>query len=482
LPGELQAVVSSTVHLPVTAVAGSYRDPSGQVLQNGERILRSVSLSYQEHFDKLVSSGLYDELTTLKLLVPHTEENPQEFGLRDCYKLLAPQKIDFLSYPYEWSFSQLKDAALLTLEIAKRSLSKDMVLKDASAYNVQFVGAQPIFIDTLSFEAFDEYRPWIAYRQFCEHFLAPLALMRLKDVQLGQLLKVMFDGIPLTLASKLLPKSSLLNFGLLTHIHLHAQAQKKAADAGVAPVSKHKTTKLQHEALLDNLRATVESLTNAQHSSAWSNYYQETNYSDAAFACKKDIVAHFVESVDPKTIWDLGANTGEFSEIAVKTGDRSCIAFDVDHDSVDFHYQRLHSANNNKILPLVLDLTNPTPGIGWLNKERQSVLDRGPADMALALALIHHLSIAHNWPLSHAAEFFASVCNWLVIEFVPRSDSQVCRMLASREDIFQNYNEDEFVRCFSAFFDVVGRRAVLDSDRHIFLMKNKRPVVTDTTT
>lgn len=458
---------------PVVAVAGSYRDPSGTVFEADGQIIRSVEKCYQRHFDLFMGSGLFDQLVSEGLLIPHVERDKQEFGLNEAYKVISPKRIEFLSYPYEWSFSQLKDAALLTLSIARKSLEKGLVLKDASAYNVQFVGARPIFIDTLSFEQFEPNRPWVAYKQFCEHFLAPLALMQCCDVQLGQMLKVFFDGIPLTLAAKLLPKATMLNFGLLTHIHLHAKTQKGNADARLGPASTGRTTSvLQLQALLENLESTIRGLKNPNATSAWSQYYDETNYSSTAFDTKQKLVADMVAKANPKSVWDLGANTGIFSRIAA-AAPASCIAFDVDHDSVDSHYQALKHQKVYGILPLVLDLTNPTPGVGWLNKERKSLIDRGPVDLSLALALIHHLSIAHNWPLAHSAQFFSTVTNWLLIEFVPKSDSQVKRLLASREDIFDKYNLDEFVLQYSKYFEVIDQRAIEGSERQLFLMRRK---------
>ena len=221
------------------STSGSFRDPSGFIFTVNDTLYRQVNHLYKEEYDLIMSSGLYDHLKKSKTLVAHQEvsldlsPDPQI-----AYKVIKPDPIAFISYPYEWCFSQLKEAAILTLAIAKRSLAYGMSLKDASAYNVQFKNGRAIFIDSLSFEKYIEGKPWIAYRQFCQHFLAPLALMAYRDVKMNQLLRTNIDGVPLDIASKLLPLRTRLNFGLLTHIHLHAKSQQRFADKALeGPIS-----------------------------------------------------------------------------------------------------------------------------------------------------------------------------------------------------------------------------------------------------
>ena len=206
-----------------------------------------------------------------------------------AFKIIQPERVPFISYPYEWSFSQLKDAALATLSIQKRALKLDMSLKDASAYNIQFVRGKATLIDTLSFEIYKEGEPWVAYRQFCQHFLAPLALMAYRDVRLSQLLRVYIDGVPLDLASELLPAKTRFNFGLLTHIHIHAGAQKKYSDKVVAP-RKGGMSKQAMTGLIESLESTIKKLTWKPAGTEWGDYYDNTNYSDSAFEHKKQLV------------------------------------------------------------------------------------------------------------------------------------------------------------------------------------------------
>ncbi|MGE5373519.1 MAG: SAM-dependent methyltransferase, partial [Bacteroidota bacterium] len=210
-------------------LSASFRDPSGFLFIREGVLYRQVNQKYAQEYARLMESGLYEKLVKARLLVPHVEVEGVQPESGECFRVIQPERVPFISYPYEWSFGQLKDAALASLSIQKRALKLGMSLKDASAYNIQFVHGKATLIDTLSFELYKEGQPWVAYRQFCQHFLAPLSLMALKDVRLSQLLRVYIDGIPLDLASELLPWRTQLNFGLMTHIHLHAGAQRKYA-------------------------------------------------------------------------------------------------------------------------------------------------------------------------------------------------------------------------------------------------------------
>ena len=241
-------------------VAGSFRDPSGFIFSKDGEVYRQINRAYREDYDQLVGSGLYEKLVRDGLLVPHTEVGIQHAVTEDAYKVVKPEQISLISYPYEWCFSQVKHAALLTLEIQTKAFDFGMSLKDCSAYNVQFRNGKLVFIDTLSFEKYREGQPWVAYRQFCQHFLAPLALMSCVDVRLHQLLRIYLDGIPLDLASRLLPSRTRINFGLLPHIHLHAKAQRRFADESIS--SERRTVgRMAFLGLVDSLRSAVEKLT-----------------------------------------------------------------------------------------------------------------------------------------------------------------------------------------------------------------------------
>ena len=455
-------------------VAASFRDPNGFIFKQNGTLYRQINQSYASEYSLLMESGLYAKLTKAGLLIPHEETDVPPVEPAQAFKVIQPEYVPFISYPYEWSFGLLKEAALTTLSIQKRALKAGMTLKDASAYNIQFVQGRAVLIDSLSFDIYHEGNPWDAYRQFCQHFLAPLALMAYADIRLNQLLRVYIDGVPLDLASRLLPFGSRLNFGLLTHLHLHARLQKQTATpTAQRSVSPGKMTKQSMLGLIENLQKTVKKLNWNPTGTEWGDYYNITNYSDKAFQHKQRLVSDWVAKVEPKMVWDLGANDGTFSRLASNKGILA-VSFDIDPAAVEQNYQQVKAKNEQNIIPLVLDLTNPSPSIGWNNRERDSFLDRAPADMVFALALIHHLAISNNVPLPQLADFFADAGRWLVIEFVPKSDSQVQKLLSSRKDIFTNYTRESFEEAFSGRFYIHEKVAVEESERFLYLMeKNK---------
>ena len=456
-----------------TRLSSSFRDPNGFIFKQDGALYRQVNQSYASEYSMLMESGLYGKLTKNGMLIPHKEVNvtPAEPAL--AFKVIHPQYIPFISYPYEWSFGLLKEAALKTLSIQKRALKAGMTLKDASAYNIQFVNGKATLIDSLSFDIYDEGEPWVAYRQFCQHFLAPLALMAHKDVRLSQLLKIYIDGVPLDLASRLLPFASLLNFGLLTHLHLHARLQKDSANPTDQKNSNTgRMTKQGMIGLIENLEATVKKLSWKPAGTEWGDYYNITNYSDTAFEHKKRLVSDWASRVAPKLMWDLGANDGTFSRLGNDQGIHT-ISFDIDPAAVEQNYRKAKEKKETNIVPLLLDLTNPSPAIGWHNRERDSFVERAPADLVLALALIHHLAISNNVPLPQLADFFADAGKWLVIEFVPKSDSQVQKLLTSRKDIFPNYTRESFENAFAERFTIHEKVAIEESERHLYLMQRK---------
>ncbi len=455
------------------SLGASFRDPSGFLFTRGGVLYRQVNQAYADDYTRLMESGLYEKLVKAGLLIPHTESDTQPADEKRSFKVLCPERVPFISYPYEWSFGQLKDAALATLSIQKRALKLGMSLKDASAYNIQFHRGKPTLIDTLSFETYKEGEPWVAYRQFCQHFLAPLALMAYRDVRLNQLLRVYIDGVPLDLASQLLPGRTRWNLGLSTHIHLHASAQKRYVDVAVTEArGGRKMSKDALLGLIESLRATVRKLEWKPAGTEWADYYAANNYTDFAFEHKKVLVGDWLLNISPKTIWDLGANAGIFSWVAAETG-AYVISSDIDPAAVELNYRQVKESNEQNLLPLVLDLTNPSPSIGWQNRERDSFLQRGPVDAVMALALVHHLAISNNVPLERVAEFFAVCGEWLIVEFVPKSDSQVQKLLRNRVDIFSEYTRTGFESAFGQWYTIQSSSAVRDSERQLYLMKRK---------
>ena len=430
-------------------VSSSFRDPSGYVFRKGGHIYREVSPSYMPILWQIAESGLQGVLTEEKMLLPFRWVGETT---------IKPEEVPFISYPYEWPFSMLKDAALLTLQIQKLALERDFVLKDASAYNIQFVGGRPILIDHLSFYPYKEGEPWVAYRQFCQHFLNPLVLASYRDMGLLQLLKSNVDGIPANLVNKLLPLRARFNLGLLMHVGINSLDGRPGK---IPSLSKSRLV-----SLLSSLESTVRHL-NWKPTKGWKDYGKECNYSTEATNSKFGIVSNFLRRTSPKVVADLGANRGEFSGLAHNLG-YDVLAIDSDPACVEFCYSTTGSRN---ILPLVVDLVNPSPSLGWESSERDSFLSRLKVDTAMCLALVHHLAIGNNLPLNRIAKLLSSICKELIIEWVPKEDSQVQQMLKFREDIFTDYTKESFEKEFSKYFVTIASEGIEGSLRGIYLME-----------
>lgn len=444
---------------------GSFRDPSGFVYRRDGRTYRQIDRSFAERWAAVEATGLLRELAAEGKVLAYDDVALELAATPSAARVIQPAVVPFISYPYEWSFGQLRDAALLTLDLELAALGKGLTLRDASAYNVQFLGARPVHIDHLSFEPADAGRPWIAYRQFCEHFLGPLALMARRDIRIGRLLRSAIDGIPLDLVSRLLPGRTRLELGLGAHVHLHARAQGRYAGAGeVAAERVARTRGVNVANLVTSLRGTVAGLRWEPHGTDWVEYESNTNYGAEATAAKERLVASFLAAAGGSTVWDLGANVGRFSRLAAADG-RRVVAFDMDPAAVERNYRTLRAEDREDILPLVMDLADPSPALGWAHRERASLTERGPADVALALGLVHHLAIARNIPLRYIAEQLARLSRSVIIEFVPREDSMVRQLLATREDVFADYSPDGFRAGFDPFFEHVGEAQVEGSSR-----------------
>lgn len=451
----------------------SFRDPSGYVYYRGKTVFRQVNRSYKKNFDLLYSSGLYKALVQQRYLLAHTRLAKKHSTSQNVYVTLSTDMIPFVSYPYEWTFSQLKDAALLTLQVQEMALQYGMSLKDASCYNIQFLDGKPVLIDLLSFQQYEVGRPWTAYKQFCQHFLGPLLLMSIVDVRLNQLLKIHLDGIPLDLVGKLLPKRTLFSFSIASHIHFHAKKQQQFANSQKIYQTARSLSKIALLGIIDSLKTTISKLSYRKKGTEWGEYYTFTNYSDRAFKQKKKLVEKYIQIAKPKTVWDIGANTGEFSRIASQQNIFT-VSADLDPIAVEKNYLHVKKHQEKNILPLIIDLTNPSPAIGWANIERQSLIERGPADLVMVLALIHHLAISNNLPLNNIADFCHKIGTFLIIEFVPKEDSQVIRLLSQREDIFGEYSQENFEKVFGQYFNLLKKKSIPGTKRFLYLMKRKK--------
>ncbi len=450
-----------------SAHPASFRDPSGYILRDGERLLRIVNPSFSMDFDAFNQSGLYAELSAGGLIVKTTDITQDARTLdANAYKILVPEQIDFISYPYEWCFPQLREAALLTLRLHKTALAHGMALKDASAFNIQFQRGRAVHIDTLSFERYAEGTPWKAYRQFCRHFLAPLALMALRDVHCARLLANSHDGIALDMAANLLGMAWLKKPSLYPHILL--QAKLDAQPAGTTKNTARRMTKQVQILVIEHLEKLVASLPSPARASHWSGYAQEVPYSDTEHALKRDTIAAYCNRLQPKTIWDMGANSGEFSRIAADCGAR-VIALEGDHASTCAIYE----ANYAGIVPLWMDLLCPSPAGGWAHSEQQSLAERGRADMLFCLALGHHLAIAGNVPFARQADYFATLCDHAAVEFISPQDPNAARMLSQQPELKSHYTQDAFDAAFAAHFSVVDTQVIIPGKRTLTLFKRK---------
>ena len=427
----------------------SFRDPTSQIQQDGNTITRMIYPAYFKEYNHLMQSGLYSELVAAGLMIPHKDGFANENVI--C---IVPEKVEFISYPYEWCFSMLKDAALVTLAVNSAALRHGMMLKDASAFNVQCHKDRMTFIDTTSFMFYEPGMMWGAYRQFCQHFLYPLLCM--KSLQ-ANVWRGSIEGISAEDAVKLIPNRYRAIPAYWAH--LYSQAMKST----ITGQKQIKLPKIALMALLNHLEKFVKSL-EYKNRSDWTNYDNAGSYTDKALYDKQKIVMRWLGKLHPAYLADLGANLGYFSSYASAASHR-VIAIDSDHDCVNAMYGR------NTFSPFVVNLCNPTPAIGWENTERKSFLDRLHVDIILALALIHHLCIGNNVPVSKVASMLSEHCKTLIIEFVASEDKQAVKLRGQKN--IPEYTYQKFIEAFTRYFRIVEQTPVEDSKRTLFLMEKK---------
>lgn len=448
-------------------IGGSFRDPDGFCYLRDGELRRQIHASGRADWSLLQQSGLLEVLWRDQLLVRHRDAPIEECFDDRAIAVIAPEPIPFISYPYEWSPSQLQQAAALTLRIQSLALGQGMTLKDASAYNIQWNGNRPQLIDTLSFTRYQEGTPWVAYRQFCQHFLGPLALMHHTDPRLRDLSRVYIDGPPLDLVSRLLPRRTWLRPSLLAHLHLHARSVAKHAGDSAPRGQEARVSRRGLDAVIEHLATSVASLGYRELRTEWHDYEHSHNYSDAGQEAKEAYVRATGDRCQPRIVLDLGANTGKFSEVLVASG-AYVVAIDSDVGAVELLGKRLATRDTTRLLPLWIDLSNPSPAQGWAHGERESLTDRGPVDLVLALALVHHLAIGNNVPLDAILAHLLQLGRRVVVEWVPKSDPQAQRLLVSREDVFREYTLANFIAASEQIGIIEAQATVPGSERVLF--------------
>jgi ribosomal protein L11 methylase PrmA len=449
---------------------GSFRDPSGHVYDVNGEILRTVTDRAASHYDFVRSTGLLSSLAERGLVVGAEEIATDAIAAEGIHKVLRHPRLAFISYPYEWSFPLLKAAALLHLDIQIEALKRDVVLSDSSAYNVQFVGPRPVFIDVLSFRRYADGEFWSGHRQFCEQFLNPLLLRSLFGVTHNAWFRGNLEGIPTTDLARLLPWWSRASFTLQAHVLLPARMQRKSIEGGgdLGAVRQRRLPKTSYANLLVQLRQKVEVLEPKDTGrTVWGDYDHTHTYASAEEEAKKRFVAAYCEAVKPKLLWDIGCNTGEYSEVALSAGAGRVVGFDFDQGALERAYAR---AVHKKLplLALFQDAANQSPDQGWNGSERKGLAARAKADGLLALAFEHHLAIGRNVPLDRVVGWLVDHAPTGVVEFVQKSDPTVQKMLALREDIFDGYDEAAFEAALAARARIVRSEVVSTAGRKLY--------------
>ncbi|HLK27450.1 MAG TPA: hypothetical protein VKT28_02630 [Puia sp.] len=450
----------------------SFKDPSGFVFKANGKYYRQVNKSYKEDYDLLMSSGLYKALVDKKLLIPHTELNENFTQSEDWYKTLLPEQLSFISYPYEWSFDELKDAAWVTLRVLKIAVKHGMILKDGTSFNIQFHEGRPVFIDTLSFEKYDESKPWIAYKQFCECFLFPLYLEHYHKVDIQKLLSVYLEGIPATTTAKLLPAKSRFKISAWLHVFLQASVTAKTKPTNQTATASFNKAKLLN--LIESLQSAIKPLhVKTTIQSTWNNYYGETILSKNYLDAKEKVFRDFVSDINDGRTMDVGCNDGYFSKILAEKNS-NVIAVDFDSQCVNKLYLDIKAGSVKGILPFCIDLTNPSPAVGFNHSERQSFAERAKADTVTALALIHHIVLSKNVPFSDVAKMFSDITKkHLVIEFVPISDEKSQQLVANKTTYHKPYDPDAFENHFLQYFEIERKQIISGTERILYRLKKR---------
>jgi ribosomal protein L11 methylase PrmA len=424
-----------------------------------------------DDFEFVRNSGLIESLVSSKQLVGETIVDASILGAHGelADRVIEHPRLPFISYPYEWSFSALKAAALLHLDIQQAALKRDITLTDATAYNLQFIGHQPIFIDSLSFRRYHDGEYWAGHRQFCEQFVNPLLLRSISGIPHNAWYRGALEGISAEDLSKVLPWRSRLSWNVLTNVFMQARLQQTPGSSEAIEKAKaRKLPRIGYEQILHGLRKWVAGLEiKTDGKTVWQDYATDNSYADEEAVKKRGFIADFASQVKPGLILDIGCNTGDYSAAALENGAGLAIGFDFDHGALDYGFRRAQEQSLN-FLPLHLDAANPSPNQGWSQAERQGFRERAKGDAVMGLALIHHLAVAKNLPLEEVIKWLVEMAPQGVIEFVPKTDPMVQRLLQMREDIFDDYDQTSFERYLANYARTVKSETVSSSGRTLY--------------
>lgn len=460
--------------------SSSYRDPMGRVFLVNDRVLRTITTRAENGYKNLRDSGTLNELIHKKWLIdtweiPKTDIDTLNLP-NDVTHVVEHRALPFISYPYEWTALQLKDAALFHLEFHLHLLERGWNLSDATAFNIQFdlISGKPIFIDFLSIIPYEEGSYWLGQNQFCEQFLNPLLIKYHKNINYNSWYRGSMQGISNSDTDKILGPNKYLSPTVLINTILPSKLQKNAV--GIKKNSNKKAKKLTKRPFpksaliknLNDLKKYIQNLDITKNSeSIWKNYSENTTYSPTSSTKKKKFVGKFCQQEKPKILWDLGCNSGEYSKLALDNGANSVVGFDFDLEALSQAHRNL-SEKDKSFVAIFMDATNPTPDQGWELKERKSLFRRKNADAIIALAFVHHLIIGKNIPLDSCIKWILSLAPQGIIEFVEPTDETVQEMLMLREDIFDGYNYENFKLTLEKHTKIIEEIKLEDSGRVLF--------------
>jgi ribosomal protein L11 methylase PrmA len=450
----------------MTALAsdpGSFRDPGGRIYSDGVRIFRTVNQLNAEAYEKARDSGLLARLAERNLLLDSQERDRTLAGDAgaSAVHLLEHPRVPFISYPYEWSATMLRKAALHHLDTQLEALDRGFTLSDATAYNVQFVGSKPVFIDHLSFRPYEDGEIWVGHRQFCMQFLNPLIMWSRLGIAPNHWYRGSQEGIAPEDLAPLLRTRDRLSWTILTHVIAQAALQRRSVRTGVTS-GQHRTAKLpktSYKGMLQGLRSFIAGTEPSAEPTVWGDYAGNNSYGDAEAQAKRVFVQEMASAVRPKIMFDLGCNSGDYSLAAIEAGAEYVVGFDFDFGALEVAMSRSQQGDK-PFLPLWLDAANPSPSQGWAQTERQGLSERAKADALVALAFIHHIAIGKNVPLDMVVDWIVAMAPHGVIEFPPKSDPMVQCLLSQRDDIFPEYTEENFL-------SAVQKRARIATKQHL---------------